>query len=536
MNKKLQIWLPFLLSITLITGMLLGYTMSDTMPGKNFFSLEKPHPLQEVLELIKNKYVDDVKLRDLSDTAIAAILEKLDPHSAFIPADELQNVNEDIAGNFFGIGVEFNIIDDTIQVVNVVPKGPSEKAGILSGDKFIKVNDSMVAGKKISSERIRKLLRGDIDTKVSVVILRDWKQKTVVISRGIIPVSSIDASYMIDSSTGYIRLNKFSQVTYHEFMQALGLLKKQRLQKLILDLRGNGGGVLDEATAIADEFLDGDKLITYTEGKHFPKKEYRCKKEGLFEKGKLVILCDEGSASASEILIGALQDWDRATIVGRRSFGKGLVQEQYDLSDGSALRLTIARYFTPIGRSIQRSYSNGGKAYYNEIENRFHDGEMLTMDSLKNDSLHVFKTNKGKVLYGSGGITPDIFVALDTNTTGIASGKLFFKGTIGTFAYTFYHQNRETFKQYKLTKDFAQNFTFSNDAWMQFLERAKKDSIVLDKISIVEKNAIIQRIKAGIARQIWRNEGYFEIMNREDTTVKKAMEYLNLHSNPKRKD
>ncbi len=528
MNKKLQIWLPFLLSITLITGMLLGYTMRDTMPGKNFFSLEKPHPLLEVLELIKNKYVDDVKLRDLSDTAIAAILEKLDPHSAFIPADELQNVNEDIAGNFFGIGVEFNIIDDTIQVVNVVPKGPSEKAGILSGDKFIKVNDSMVAGKKISSERIRKLLRGDIDTKVSVVILRDWKQKTVVISRGIIPVSSIDASYMIDSSTGYIRLNKFSQVTYHEFMQALGLLKKQRLQQLILDLRGNGGGVLDEATAIADEFLDGDKLITYTEGKHFPKKEYRCKKEGLFEKGKLVVLCDEGTASASEILIGALQDWDRTTIIGRRSFGKGLVQEQYDLSDGSALRLTIARYFTPIGRSIQRPYLNGGKAYYNEIENRFHDGEMVTMDSRKNDSLHVFKTNKGKVLYGGGGITPDIFVALDTNTKGSVATKLFFKGSIGTFAYTFYHQNRETLKQYKLTKDFAENFTLSNDGWMQFLERAKKDSVALDKISLLEKKAIIQRIKAGIARQIWRNEGYFEIMNRQDTTIKTAMEYLNL--------
>ena len=495
------------------------------MPGQKFFSLEKPHPVQEVLELIRNKYVDDVKLRDLSDTAIEAILEKLDPHSVFIPAEDLQSVNEDIAGNFFGIGVEFNIIDDTIQVINVVPKGPSEKAGILSGDKFIKVNDSIVAGKKISSEKIRKLFRGDINTKVSVVLLRDWKLKTVIINRGIIPVSSIDASYMIDSITGYIRLNKFSQVTYHEFMQALELLKNQRLQKLILDLRGNGGGVLDEATAIADEFLDGDKLITYTEGKHFPKKEYRCKKEGLFEKGKLIVLCDEGTASASEILIGALQDWDRATIIGRRSFGKGLVQEQYDLSDGSALRLTIARYFTPIGRSIQRPYTNGGKAYYNEIENRFHDGELVTMDSLKNDSLHVFKTNKGKVLYGGGGITPDIFVALDTSKIGPASAKLFLKGTIGTFAYFFYLQNRETLGQYKLTNEFVENFNLSDEDWIYFSERAKKDSINLDKISILEKNAIIQRIKAGIARHIWKNEGYFEIMNKEDATVKKAMGY-----------
>lgn len=525
MNKKLQIWLPVLLSITLITGMLLGYKMRDTMPGQKFFSLEKPHPLQEVLELIRNKYVDDVKLRDLSDTAIEAILEKLDPHSVFIPAEDLQSVNEDIAGNFFGIGVEFNIIDDTIHVINVVPKGPSEKAGILSGDKFIKVNDSVVAGKKISSEMIRKLLRGNNDTKVTIILLRDWKQKIVIINRGIIPVSSIDASYMIDSITGYIRLNKFSQVTYHEFMQALELLKKQRLQKLILDLRGNGGGVLDEATAIADEFLDGDKLITYTEGKHFPKKEYRCKKEGLFEKGKLIVLCDEGTASASEILIGALQDWDRATIIGRRSFGKGLVQEQYDLSDGSALRLTIARYFTPIGRSIQRPYSHGGKAYYNEIENRFHDGELVTLDSLKNDSLHVFKTNKGRVLFGGGGITPDIFVALDTSKTSFASTKLFLKGTIGTFAYVFYLQNRETLRQYKLTNDFAENFTFSNKSWMQFSDRAKKDSIDLEKISSIEKNVIIQRIRAAIARQIWRNEGYFEVMNKQDKTVRKAVEY-----------
>ncbi len=525
MNKKLQIWLPLLLSITLITGMLLGYIMRDALPGKNFFLLEKPHPLQEVLELIKNKYVDDVKLKDLSDTAIKAILEKLDPHSVLIPAEDLQSVNEDIAGNFFGIGVEFNVIDDTIQVINVVPKGPSEKAGILSGDKFIKVNDSIVAGIKISSEMIRKLLRGNNNTKVTVVILRDWKEKKVVINRGIIPVSSIDASYMIDSITGYIRLNKFSQVTYHEFMQALESLKKQQVQKLILDLRGNGGGVLDEATAIADEFLDGDKLITYTEGKHFPKKEYRCKKEGLFEKGKLIILCDEGTASASEILIGALQDWDRATIIGRRSFGKGLVQEQYDLSDGSALRLTIARYFTPIGRSIQRPYANGGKAYYNEIENRFHDGELVTLDSLKNDSLHIFKTNKGRVLYGGGGITPDIFVALDTSKTSAVSAKLFLKGTIGTFAYIFFQQNREMFKQYKQPKEFADNYTLSDEGWTYFSERAKKDSVNLDKISLIEKNAIIQRIKAGIARQIWRNEGYFETMNKQDATVKKAMEY-----------
>ena len=327
MNKKLQIWLPLLFSVAIIAGMAMGYKMRDNLPGKKFFFVDKRRPLQEIMDLLENKYVDTVKIAALSDTAISAILSKLDPHSVFIPAEDLQGVNDDIAGKFFGIGIEFNIFNDTINVINIVPDGPSFKAGIKVGDKFIKVDTTVVAGTKISNEKIRKLLRGDLDTKVLLTIMRDGKLKPFTVSRGIIPVSSVDASYIITNGIGYIRLNKFSQVTYREFMKALEGLQKQGLQKLILDLRGNGGGVLDEATAIADEFLEGDKLITYTEGTHFAKKEYRCKRPGLFEKGALVVLVDEGSASASEILVGALQDWDRATIVGRRSFGKGLVQE-----------------------------------------------------------------------------------------------------------------------------------------------------------------------------------------------------------------
>lgn len=518
--------MPLLLSITMIIGMLLGYKMRDTMPGKNFFSLEKPNPLQEVIELIQNKYVDEVKIKELSDTALYAILSKLDPHTVFIPAEELQSVNEDIAGNFFGIGIEFNMMEDTIHVINVLPNGPSEKAGIQTGDKFIKVNDSIVAGKKVSTERIRKLLRGDINTKVMVLIVRNGKEKMVTINRGVIPVSSVDASYMIDSITGYIRLNRFSQVTYHEFMQALEILKKQGLQKMILDLRGNGGGILEEATAIADEFLDGDKLITYTEGKHFPKKEYRCKKEGLFEKGSLIVLCDEGTASASEILMGALQDWDRATVIGRRSFGKGLVQEQYDLSEGSALRLTIARYFTPVGRSIQRSYKNGEKAYYNEIINRFHDGEVVTMDSVKNDTSQIFKTNKGKILYGGGGITPDIFVAMDTKSSYAFLKKLYSKGTIGDYAYLYYLKNIEDVKQYKTPKSFITKFILTEENWKHFIDRAKNDSIDFKTISLKEKHDLEQKIKAGIARQIWRNEGFYESINQQDSTIKIALNAL----------
>ena len=526
MNKKLQVWLPLLFSITMVIGMMLGYRMRDSQPGKSFFSIDKTSRLQEVMDLVKNKYVDDVKVGSLSDTAIAAILSKLDPHSVFINAEEVQSINEDIAGNFFGIGVEFGIIEDTINVMNVIPEGPSFKAGIQTGDKFLKVDDSMVAGTKISSDKIKKLLRGSNGTKVIIDILRGSQRKTINIERGIIPVSSVDAAYMMGEGNGYIRLNKFSQVTYREFMPALEKLKKQGLQKLILDLRGNGGGVLDEATAIADEFLDGDKLITYTEGKHFPKKEYRCKREGLFEKGTLVVLADEGTASASEILIGALQDWDRATIIGRRSFGKGLVQEQYDLNDGSALRLTVARYYTPVGRSIQRPYANGEKAYYNEISKRFHDGEVVSMDSVKNDTSKIFKTRGGKTVYGGGGISPDIFVPLDTNSTGIATAKLYFKGTLSDFAYQYYMQNQQKLLLYKTPMDFAGTFVLTDDNWKQFAGAALKDSVNIAAISAKEKEVLSLRLKAAVARQVWRNEGLYEILNMQDSTIKKALEVL----------
>ncbi len=526
MNKKLNVWLPMLFSVVMIIGIMLGYKMRDTIPGKKFFFIEKRRPLQEIMDLVENKYVDTVKIASLTDTAIAAILNKLDPHSVFIPAEELQGVNDDIAGNFFGIGIEFNLLQDTINVINVVPDGPSFKAGIKTGDKFIKVGDEPVAGQKITTNKIRKILRGDFDTKVVITVLRDGVTKPYTITRGIIPVSSVDASYIIENGIGYIRLNKFSQVTYREFMKALEDLQKQGLKKLILDLRGNGGGILDEATSIADEFLDGDKLITYTEGTHFPKKEYRCKRPGLFEKGELVALADEGTASASEILIGALQDWDRATIIGRRSFGKGLVQEQFDLSDGSALRLTIARYYTPIGRSIQRPYINGGKAYYEEVSNRFHDGEVNNEDSVKHDTTRVFRTAGGRPVYGSGGITPDIFVPIDTADYSIASAKVYYKGLIGDFAYHYYLQNQSQLNGYKSPEDFAKKFAFTDDNWKDFKTLAAKDSISLNDISVKEKAEIVNRIESTIARQVWRNEGFYEILNTRDKAVKKSLELL----------
>ncbi len=524
MNKKLNVWLPLLFSITMIVGMYLGYKMRDANPNRSFFFKDKRRPIQEIMDLIQNKYVDDVKIDSLTDTAIHAMLNKLDPHSVFIPAEQLQGINEDLAGKFYGIGVEFNIFDDTINVINVLKDGPSDKAGLKTGDKFLKVDDSLVAGKKITGDKIRKLLRGDRGTKVTLALLRGTENKTISISRDAIPLKSVDAGYMIDKTVGYIKLNKFSSQTYREFMETLEPLNKQGMTKLILDLRGNGGGVLEEAIEIADEFLEGDKLITYTEGKHSPKKEYRCRRVGQFEKGALIILADEGSASASEVLMGALQDWDRATIIGRRSFGKGLVQEQYDLGDGSALRLTIARYYTPIGRSIQRPYSNGEKAYYNEITNRFHDGETESADSVKNDKSKVYKTMGGKTVYGGGGITPDYFVALDTAAVFETTAKIYSKGSLNVFTYKYYLQNQQRLAAFKSPADFISNFNFGEADWKQFETALAKDSINVTNIAAAEKTRLITNLKAGIARQLWRTEGFYETQNVSDDVVKKAVE------------
>ncbi|MFZ4058278.1 MAG: S41 family peptidase [Ferruginibacter sp.] len=524
MTTQKKIWQPLLFSITLIIGMMLGYKMKDNMPGKDFFQLDKPKPLQEVMDLINSKYVDAVQAASLSDTAIMAILGKLDPHSVFIAKEDLQQVNEDMVGSFFGIGVEFNVLEDTLNITNVIPDGPSFKAGIQTGDQFIKVNDSSIAGKKISAEQIRKLLRGELGSTVKIELLRNQQKVNTTITRGVIPVSSVDAAYMVDATTGYLRLNKFSQTTYREFMINLEQLQKKGLKSLILDLRGNGGGILDEATSIADEFLDGDKLITYTEGKHFPRKEYRCKREGLFEKGKLVVLADEGTASASEILIGALQDWERATIIGRRSFGKGLVQEQYDLTDGSALRLTIARYYTPLGRSIQRPYDKGGKAYYEEIGKRYEAGEVYHADSIKNDTSKVFLTRSGKKVYGGGGITPDVYVAVDSGNFSKTSAQIYAHGTISAFAYKYYVQHKAQLKAFTTVAQFAQQFQWNNADWDAFAAYAQKDSINISLIKGVEKIDVIQHIQASIARHIWRNNGYFEMLNKQDHTVQKALE------------
>ena len=524
--KRLQVWLPLLFSLVMIAGMVIGFKLRENTPSDGFFRTAKKTPLQEVLELINSKYVDNVNTDTLGNDAIQEMLTHLDPHSVYIPASDLQEVNEDLEGNFKGIGVEFQIINDTVHVVNVLPEGPSDEAGLAIGDRFLMVGDSVVAGTKITSDRIKKMLRGPGESKVNVKMLRGNRVIPFVIRRGTIPIPSLDAAYIIDQSTGYIKLNKFAETTFEEFMKSLESLKEKKINKLILDLRGNGGGILDEAVQIADEFLDGDKLIVYTKGDKTKKEVYEAKRPGLFETGKLIVLIDEGSASASEVVAGAIQDWDRGTILGRRSFGKGLVQQQYMLSDGSGLRLTVSRYYTPSDRSIQKPYTEGMENYNDEVYERFHNGEVLKTDSAKSHNGKEYKTKGGRIVYGGGGITPDIFVAFDTSFFQKSIGDLYNDNSISIFPYLYYMQHREELKQYKNPIEFAQKFNDLEALWSGLLKIAKHDSFDLSKVVASEKQYLLHRLRANIARQIWRTEGFYEVWNTTDPVVQRALAEL----------
>lgn len=525
-NNKLKVWLPILFALVMVLGMMIGYQLRDKTQGGRFLSLNKKSSLQELVELIRTKYVDPVKTDSITQVTADELLSKLDPHSVYIPAKDLMEVNEELMGNFQGIGVEFQLFSDTVHVVTVMKGGPSEKAGVQVGDRFIKVDDSIaIAGVKIKPDKVRSVLRGPADSKVQVTVLRGGTEKKITIQRGTIPVPTVDVSYMIEPGTGFIRINRFGEPTYEEFMQQLEKLQAQGMKQLILDLRGNGGGLLKEATDIADEFLDGDKLIVYTEGEHVPKMEYRCKRDGLFEKGKLVVLVDETSASASEVLSGALQDWDRATIIGRRSFGKGLVQQQFQLSDGSAVRLTIARYFTPLGRNIQKPYNNGKSKYEEELVSRWHNGELVKADTVK-PAGKSYKTPGGRMVYGGGGITPDVFVAYDTTKLDTALTSMYYKNTMNNFVYRLYLRQQQQFNSLKTPNDLYKEFIPAEAEWQQLVAFAAKDSIRLAGASAKDRNYLLQHVQLMMARQIWRTQGYYEVQNKTDKTVLRALEML----------
>ena len=531
MNKA---FFPIIFSIILASGILLGYKIQERSASKNntFNSAKSTSKLDYILGLIEAKYVDTVDAQKLYDDAIAKMLEDLDPHSVYLPPMEMKHEAEIMEGNFEGIGIEFSIQNDTIQVVTPISGGPSESVGISAGDKILKINDTKVAGIGVTNEMVMKKLKGPKDTKVKVTMLKSGSKKiiTYTIKRDKIPIYSVDAGFMLDKNTAYIKINRFAQTTYQEFYEKLEALQKQGMQRLILDLRQNLGGFMDQATAIADEFIDGSKTIVYTEGRTMPKTIDKARTVGLFETGKLAILIDEGAASASEIISGAVQDWDRGIIIGRRSFGKGLVQQEYPIGDGSSVRLTIAKYFTPSGRSIQRPYHGNNEKYYSDLLKRYEDGEVFNQDSIKQDKKTAFKTLiKGRTVYGGGGITPDIYIPIDTSMYNPFVTDVFAKGLLQEFTYNYYAGNKNVFSSFPSIALFKSNYQVDNTLYAQFVNYCVQHGINKDALAFSEKSKpyLSSRIKAMFAKQIWKTDGYYEIVSKDDKMVQRAILELN---------
>lgn len=485
----------------------------------------------QLLNIINQAYVDQVNIDSIEEVAINDLLTQLDPHSVYIPAAELQRANEGLEGNFEGVGVEFSILNDTIMVANAIPDGPSARAGIQAGDRIIRVDSVDVAGVSITNEKVFRLLRGAKGTRVNVLVYRpdERRQMSFTIARGTIPIYSVEAALMLNNETGYIKIDKFAANTHGEFVQALNRLQARHMKNLVLDLRNNPGGYLSAATAIADEFLDDNKLIVYTQGKNQRKTEYDAENEGSFEHGKLVVLVDEGSASASEIVSGAIQDWDRGVIVGRRSFGKGLVQEPFTLKDGSAVRLTVSRYYTPSGRCIQKDYTHGYEAYEHEINERYTSGETLDSSLLRVNDSTIYRTAGGRIVYGGGGITPDVFVGIDTSYLNDFYTAIFTHTLLSRFVYNYIDDNRAKMRTlYPDAGTFNQAFSVDDRMWNDFVLFANGNSrrpFDPQQVKASSRQARLM-LKAFIARQLWRDEGYYTVLNSEDRVIRKALETL----------
>lgn len=507
-----------------------------------------------VMSAIENLYVDTINRNKLAEDAIVGLLEKLDPHSSYLTPEEVKETNEPLQGNFDGIGVQFNILADTLYIIQVIPGGPSEKVGVLAGDRIILVNDTIIAGVGMKNTDIMSRLRGPKGTIVTVKIKRGNSPDLLPfkITRDKIPIYSLDASYMIDNEIGYIKLNRFAATSYDEFVAALKGLRAKGMKHLIFDLQGNGGGYMNAAIDIANEFLKWGDLIVYTEGVNQKRKDFKASYKGSFENGKVVVLVDESSASASEIVSGALQDWDRAVIVGRRTFGKGLVQSPIPLPDGSAIRLTVARYYTPSGRSIQKPYEKGSADMYNkEIYSRFERGEMLNVDSIHfADSLKYSTLIDHRTVYGGGGIMPDYFVPLDTVRSTHLHRSLIASGAIYKFVLNTIDKNRERYqRQYKNFDSFQKNFTVNesllNDLLTLYKEEKNKNTTaptvqngeeVYEQISgfadvdmeqfKISKPLIQLQLKALFARDLWNMSEYYQIINEENNALKKAVQII----------
>ena len=547
--------ISILLGVMMVAGSSSGLRAQDVQNNTMKFG--------RLLRLIDSYYVDSTKINDLTEKAIVEVLRNLDPHSVYISKEEVEKMNEPLQGNFEGVGISFNVFRDTLMVVTTIPGGPSEKVGLRAGDRIVNVDGKNIASIGLKNTDVYDLLRGKKGTKVEMKVKRKGEPNLLdfTVIRDKIPINSLDASYMLDENTGYIKLNKFSATTTSEFFDAIKELKaNNKLNSLVLDLRGNGGGYLSAAIELADQFLTAYKLVVYTQGLHAEKKEYTATPLGELEQGKLIVLIDEGSASASEIVAGAIQDWDRGVLIGRRSFGKGLVQQPFPLTDGSMIRLTTAHYYTPSGRCIQKPYTNGVEEYQKDYLKRMEDGELFSKDSVvQNKSLKYFTKISKRVVYGGGGIMPDVFIPLDTSKYYIYYNTLNRKNVVYTGVLDIMDQNREKYlKQYPDFNTFSKKFEVSDEMVDKIMAAGDKEVVSDTTVNIINKLGekvvvskekkvaeqkeaaelhkksvefarplLKKQMKALIARDLFSMSQYFQIMNADDETIKKAVEVIN---------
>lgn len=523
-------FIPFLLAICLIAGIAIGTFYANHFSGNKLGIINtSSNKLNALLRIIDDQYVDTVNISDLVEEAMPQILSELDPHSSYIPAKDLEAVTADLKGSFSGIGIQFTIQNDTIHVNNVIQGGPSEKVGLMAGDRIVEVDDSAFVGKIVTNEEAMKRLKGEKGSKVKLGVYRPGEKELLhfTVVRGNIPVKSIDAAYMINEKVGYVKVNKFGETTYPELLIALAKLSQKNCEGLIIDLRGNTGGYMAAAIQMVNEFLPNNRLIVYTQGRKSPRQDYNSNGTGSNQKMPLVVLVDEGSASASEIFAGAIQDNDRGTIVGRRSFGKGLVQQPIEFSDGSAIRLTIARYYTPSDRCIQKPYEKGKESEYElDLLTRYEHGEFFSADSIKQNETEVYRTRLGRPVYGGGGIMPDIFVPQDT--TGMTS---YFRmaanrGLIIRYTFEYTDQNRSTLQKYDTTEKMEeylkkQNLLNNFAAWAEKKGLKRRNNLMAKSRKLFEMS-----LYGNIIYNMLGMEAYVEFLNETDKTVLKAVEIL----------
>jgi carboxyl-terminal processing protease len=509
--------------------MFLGVWLNGHSPALRFLQIPGTSKLNEVIQYVRSNYVDTIGRSRLEEKSITGLMENLDPHSTYITPAEFHDANDPLLGSFEGIGVQFRMENDSITVILPIANGPSEKIGIKAGDRIVKIEGKNVAGIKISNTDVMRKLKGPKGTRVQVSIFRRGMKDLLeyTITRDLIPTYSMDIAYMPESGTGYIRLNNFSATTHNEVHAALQQLQQSGMKKLILDLRGNGGGYLNAAVDLADEFLPKGRMIVFTKGAHHSKESYYSDGKGLFENGTLLVMIDEFSASAAEIVTGAVQDNDRGIVVGRRSFGKGLVQEQLNMKDGSAVRLTVARYYTPSGRCIQKPYKEGMDNYNSDYYHRYMNGELEHPDSIHFPDSLKFKTLAGKVVYGGGGIMPDIFIPIEKDSTLKFYNLAVNKNLLFQWSFDYTDKYRPQLSRFKNVDAFEANFQVTDAMYSDFLKYSEKKGLKHEGTNLAENDRRARiLIKAYIGRNILDNEGFYPVLNTIDPAFKKAMEIV----------